>query len=350
MFQSAVIGGAYGTGKEMTEFFLSLGPTGGALALALNTVIWSAVAIASFELARVFKAFDYRSLLRVLLGPFWVVFEALYLILLMLVLAVIAAAAGTILQETFGLPYLTGVIGSMALVGLLVFGGNEVIERVFTGWSTVLYLVYVIFFIWCLRAFGPAIQESFASGVIDGSWINGGLRYAGYNLGILPAAFIAIRHHRSRKDTVISGLLTGPIAMMPAVLFFVAIAGEYPAIVGAEVPVDYMLRLLGSQTFRVVYYVMLFGTLVETGAGMIHAVNERVARAMAERKREISSGMRVACATGLLVAGALISELGLTPLVAKGYGTITWGFVVVFVLPVLTRGVFLCWKKAREEA
>lgn len=348
IFQSVVIAGGYGTGRELAEYFLSRGPLGGLLAMALATAVWSAVCIVSYEFARVFGAFDYRSFFQQLLGPFWVAFEVLYIALMMIVMAVIAAAAGTILQETFGFPYPVGVIGIMALVGLLVFGGNKTIERAFAGWSGVLYLVYLIFFVLCVTRFGPEIQASLTSGIIEGSWLVGGFEYAGYNLAVLPAVLISIRHHRNRRDTFISGLLTGPLAMLPAFLFFVAIAGQYPDIVDQAVPVNQMLELLGSRTFQIVFQVMLFGTLVETGAGMIHSVNERIARAYNDNNREFPPRTRALSAVAILALGALISQFGLTPLIARGYGTLTYGYLFVFVLPILTWGVFLI-RRARAE-
>ena len=341
VFQSVVIAGGYGTGRELAEFFLSLGPLGGLLAMAVATAVWSAVCMVSYEFARVFRAYDYRVFFRKLLGPGWVVFEALYVALMMIVLAVIAAAAGSITEETFGLPYLAGVVGILALVGFLVFGGNRAIERAFTGWSAVLYLVYLVFFVMCVRSFGPDIQASLSGGAIEGNWVFGGFKYAGYNLGVLPAVLITIRHHRTRRDTLVAGLLTGPIAMLPALLFFCAIAGEYPGILAASVPVNHMLELLGSRTFQVVFQVMLFGTLVETGAGLIHAVNERIARTFAERDRALPTRVRVVAALGLLGLGAAIAQFGLTSLIAEGYGTITIGYLLVFVLPILTWGIVL---------
>ena len=52
VFQSVVIAGGYGTGRELVEFFLSQGPLGGLLAIGITTVIWSAVSMVTFELAR----------------------------------------------------------------------------------------------------------------------------------------------------------------------------------------------------------------------------------------------------------------------------------------------------------
>lgn len=349
VFQSVVIAGAYGTGQELVEFFLSRGPAGALLAMGVTTVVWSAVCVASYEFARVFRAFEYRSFFKVLLGRFWVAFEALYVALLLLVLAVVAAAAGTMLQQGFGLPYLAGAAAIMVAVGLLVVGGSERIERAFSGWSGVLYVVYGVFFVWCAARFGPAIGASLSSGVVEGNWVRSGVAYAGYNLGVLPAVMATLRHLRSRRESVAAGLLTGPLAILPGLLFVLAAAGEYPEIASREAPVNHMLELLGSPAFAIVFQVMLFGTLAETGAGLVHAVNERVARATRDRGAGLPRWQRAAVAAGLLAAATVIARAGLIPLVARGYGTITWGFVAVFVAPVLTRGVWLALRGRRPD-
>lgn len=347
VFQSVVIAGGYGTGRELVEYFLSRGPLGGLLAMALSTLLFSLVCVVSFEFARVFRAFEYRSFFQRLLGRFWGAFEVLYIGLMMIVLAVIGAAAGSIFEETFRLHYLAGVAAIMTAVGLLVFGGNRLIERAFAGWSAVLYLVYAIFFVWCLASFSPGIRAAFAGGVVEGNWIRSGLEYVGYNLGVLPVVLITIRHARSRRDTLVSGLLAGPIGMIPALLFFVSIAGQYPGIVDEPLPANRMLSLLGSRGFQVAFQIMLFGTLAETGAGLIHAVNERIARRYRDKNLELPSRARVVAALAMLTLGALIAQFGLIPLIGIGYRYISYGYLAVFVLPVLTWGLVLIRRERR---
>ena len=44
LFQSVVIAGGYGTGREIVEFFLTYGPTGGLMGMLLvSMVIWGLV-------------------------------------------------------------------------------------------------------------------------------------------------------------------------------------------------------------------------------------------------------------------------------------------------------------------
>ena len=154
VFQSVVIGGAYGTGRELIEFFLSEGPIGGLLGILVSMAVFSAVAMVTYELARMWGAYDYRHFFKRLLGPAWWLFEACYVVLMLIVLAVVAAAAGSILEETFGLSYWIGVGAVITAVGALVFGGNEAIERFFSAWSFVLYGLYAVFFVWCFRTWG----------------------------------------------------------------------------------------------------------------------------------------------------------------------------------------------------
>ena len=347
VFQSVVIAGGYGTGRELVEFFLTQGPLGALAAVAMGTLVFSAVAMATFEFARLNRAYDYRRFFKKLLGPGWVVFEISYLILMVLVLAVVAAASGAILEETFGLPYWMGVVGIMLAVGLLAFGGSGIIERVFSAWSLVLYGTYVVFFAWCFKDFGRDIVANLGAAPLGTGWAWSGLRYAGYNLAIIPACFSVLRGHDNRRDTLVAGALTGPIAMIPALLFVVAMIGEYPAILDQRVPSNQILEVLGARWFQVTFQVVLFGTLIETGTGLIHAVNERIAGLMEDRKRVMPEWLRPTVAVGFLLIGTAVSQFGLVGLIARGYGTLTLAFIAIYVVPVLTLGV---WKIRRHTA
>ena len=346
VFQSVVIAGGYGTGRELVEFFLTQGPLGALAAVAMSTVVFSAVAMATFELARLNRAYDYRHFFRALLGRGWVLFEISYLILMVLVLAVVAAASGAILEETFGLPYWMGVAGIMLAVGALAFGGSSIIEKVFSVWSFVLYGVYIVFFAWCFRDFGRDIVGNLGAAPLGSGWAWSGVRYAGYNLAIIPACFSVLRSHDNRRDTLVAGALTGPIAMIPALLFVVAMIGEFPSILDQRVPSNQILEVLGSRGFQVTFQVVLFGTLIETGTGLIHAVNERIAGLLQDRERRMPEWVRPTVAVGFLLLGTAVSRFGLVGLIASGYGSLTLAFIAVYVVPVLTLGVWKIWRHA----
>lgn len=339
LFQSVVIAGGYGTGAELSQFFLTQGPMGGLLALFASMVVFSAVSMATYELARLWGAFDYRHFFQRLLGRAWWTFEACYVGLLLIVLAVVAAASGEIMRDTFGLNYWIGVAAVMIAVGALVFGGNELIEKAFSAWSFVLYALYLVFFAWCFKALGTDIGANLGAEPVGSGWAWAGLQYAGYNLAVIPPVLAALRLHETRRETLVAGALTGPIAMIPGLLFYLPMVGMYPEILEATVPSTVLLEALGSRPFQVAFQVVLFGTLIETGTGLIHAFNERISGLHSDRDREMPVWIRPVVAVVLLGLGTAIAGFGLTGLIARGYGTLTLGFIIVYVIPVLTLGV-----------
>jgi uncharacterized membrane protein YkvI len=73
---------------------------------------------------------------------------------------------------------------------------------------------------------------------------------------------------------------------------------------------------------------------------MLHAINERVASAYAERRRPMPRILRPALATGIMALSVYAaSAAGLVALIAQGYGMLTWAFLALVILPVLTVGV-----------
>lgn len=340
VFQSLTIGGGYGTGRELVEFFLRYGPVGGLLAMALATTIWCAVCAVTFEFARATASYDYRAFTRRLLGPAWGLYELCYLGMMVLILAVMAAAAGSILREIFDLPYYAGVLGIMACVGFFVFRGTPAIEKFLSVWSFVLYANYIVFLAWCLARFGGQVGATLAGGEVLSGWFVGGLKYGANNIGVVPAILFVVRHFETRQEAVRAGVLAGPLGILPGLFLYLAMVGQYPEIVRQTVPSDYLLSILGSRAFRIIFQVVLLGTLVETGTAMIHAVNERINGTLAEQGRAMPPLLRPALAAALLLVAALLARFGLINLIARGYGTMAWGFLLLFVIPVLTIGAY----------
>jgi uncharacterized membrane protein YkvI len=210
--------------------------------------------------------------------------------------------------------------------------------------------MYIALFLACFWNFGPQIRQAFDAWPLQEGWALGGVKYAAYNLGVIPAVLFSVRHCKERREAVGAGLLAGPIAMIPGLLFYLAIAGQYPEVLDRSVPANSLLEALGSPAFQWAFQIVLFGTLIETGTGMIHAVNERTSGFFQDRRMEMPRLLRLSMGVGLLLAGALIAQTGLKDLIAKGYGTITWGFLLIYVIPVLTLGLLKLRSSASDEA
>lgn len=340
VFQSIMIAGGYGTGRELVEFFLKFGPKGALLGMLVpSTLIVSLTSMAAFELARSYRTYDYRTFFQRVLGPGWVLYEAAYLVTVLLILAVIGAAAGTFLLETFSLPFSVGAVGLLLAVGFLVFKGTTTIEKFLAAWSFVLYATYLVFFAWSIATFGDSIREVLAGGETLPGWALSGLRYGALQVFLVPAILFSARHIETRKEALWAGALVGPIAILPGLLFLLAMIGQYPAVLERPLPANYLLEILGSRGFQITFQVVLFGTLIETGTGLIHAFNERVAGVFSKRASDMPKLLRPAIAIALLVAGSLMSRFGIVELIATGYGAMTWVSLAVVVVPLLTVGV-----------
>ena len=350
IFQSVLIAGGYGTGRELVEFFMNFGALGGFVAMITSAFLTFAVVCAvSYEFARVYQTYDYRTFFKRLLNRWWVLYEICYLVLLLIVLAVVASSAGAILNAMFGISAWFGIIGMMVGVGLLIFFGNDAITTFLSYWSFVLYAVYALFTILGLVYVSKDIGAAFSMDEFKSGFFLSGFKYAWYNLGIIPALLFSVKEIETRKEAVWSGILTGVIGIIPALLLYITLCGGYPNILSQELPTNYILGKMGILGFQVVFQVVLFGTLIETGTGFIYGVTERIGNMYKEKGRQMPKRLEQCVTIGLLVLGALIARFGLIGLIAQGYGTITWGFFIVFVIPLLTYGVYLIAKHGQKD-
>ena len=82
------------------------GPQGW-LGVVIILIGFSLLSGLAFELARVGKAYDYKSWIRMLIGPLWPMFDVLVVLILLLTVAVMSAAAAKLLEETISLETIT---------------------------------------------------------------------------------------------------------------------------------------------------------------------------------------------------------------------------------------------------
>lgn len=345
-FKAVIIGGGYATGRELAAFFLPSGPVGGLYGMILAMVIWSVVCVITFVFAIQTESRDYRSFFAKLLGPIWPAFEVAYLLAMIVTLAVFAAAAGAIGQALFGWPTLVGALVLMVAITVFTSLGNESVEGLFKYVSFFLYGTYAVFLALALSRFGDKIGLALKSNPAGEGWVTGGLTYAAYNIVGAVVILPVIRHMRGTKDAVIAGLLAGPLAMIPAILFFIAMAAFYPGIKDQALPSDFLLGQLHVPMFRLVFQAMIFAALLESGAGGLHAINERIARAYQASGRGVLPPVaRLAITAAILIGAVFVADrIGLVGLIINGYRFLAYLFLAVFVAPLLTIGL---WRVTR---
>ena len=171
-------------------------------------------------------------------------------------------------------------------------------------------------------------------------WALGGFKYALYNLGTVPAVLFCLNHIESRKEAVTAGILGGFIGIIPGALFFVSVVGYYPGVLPEEIPAVFLLQKADVPLLLIIFQLVLFGTLIETGTGFIHSVNERIQSTLRAKGKELLRWQRPIVALIMLLIALGISTFGLINLIAKGYGTAAWGFLIAYIIPLLTIGIY----------
>lgn len=341
VYQSVMVGGGYGTGREIVEYFSSYGARGGVLGMAISFATLAIVLALTFEVSRKFAAYDYRNFFRALLGRAWFVYEILIVLFFLLVLAVVAAAAGNIMRDNFGIPYAAGLMIMLLVIGVLTFFGRELVARALTFWSLFLYVMFIALFVMVIAWRGDAIANELAAGRILDGWAVSGFKYALYNLATVPLLLYIARDFRTRGETFVSGVAAAALALLPALISHFSFQSVYPEIVSQVIPIYWLLTTMGAGGFVLVYSVMLFGTFIETGAGMLQGINERLDAFFNERR---GTGLsRISHATIAVVAmlvSAMLSSGGIVRLIADGYGAMAWGFFAVYVVPLVTIGLY----------
>jgi uncharacterized membrane protein YkvI len=92
--------------------------------------------------------------------------------------------------------------------------------------------------------------------------------------------------------------------------------------------------------------IVLFGTMIETGTGFIHAVNERINSWLIDRRgMGLTRGKRGLLGGLMALIGLGVASFGLIGLIAKGYGTISWGFFILHGGALFTVGLYKIRKK-----
>lgn len=354
ILQSVLIGGGYATGREIVTYGAKYGAEGW-LAVVGIWLGFTVLSVLTFELARTYKVYDYKNFIKQLIGKFWIVFDLLFLVMAVLVIAIMASAAGNIMEQTIGIPYLAGITLVIAVVGVLSYAGESFIERFKTGGTTFLYLAYILFAVLVLSQTWGDVSAVFASGntsYVDSATTLGvlksGILYVGYNLVVFPAVFFALERQETRKESVVSGILAGALMTIPFALTYVAFMGFYPSesVMGAAVPWLPVLESVGNSGLIAFYGVVMGWTLIETSVGLIHALVDRLDRNIEDvsygplqGQTGLSATQNGLLAVGVLVGALLLSRVGIIALVAQGYTTMAYFFIALFAIPLLTIGV-----------
>ena len=358
ILQSVLIGGGYATGREIVEYGAKYGAMGWLSGFA-SFIGFSLMAILSFEMVRLFKLYDFKSLLKSLIGPFYRLFDVVYIMLMLIIIAVMSSATGAIVEQMTGLNYWVGVSVITVVVGILNFYGEKIIACFESVGTVLLYIGYISFSALVISQGSGHISQVMNTGdisftpdvtVLSALWT--GILYVGYNLVVFPASFFTIKEQTNTRQSVIGGLIAGLLMTIPWFMTYFAIMAFYPdtSVLAAPVPWLVMMAADKAPSWLFLFFGLVMGwTLIETATGMIHAMLGRIDKGLADSGRPAMARSRRAVLTiAILAASAVLAKFGIIDLIAKGYNALSYAIIVLLLVPLLTVGLYKIVKKERE--
>ena len=358
VLQSVLIGGGYATGREFVEYVAKFCAMVW-LACVGTFLGFSIIAALSFELIRLYKVYDYKSFIKEIGGPLWIVFDIVYFLFMIVIIAVMASATGSIVEQTLGLNYWVGVAAITIVVGVLNFFGARLIERFETYGTIALYIGYIIFAIIVISNNHQNMSQVFATG--DTSFVPNatapailwsGVLYCAYNLVVVPSSFFTIKRQTKTSESIISGIIGGILMTIPWFLTYFAVMCFYPNedVLAASVPWLSMMQGVAGPVVIGIFGIVMGWTLIETSTGIIHACIERVNNGLGElHKNEMTRPQQAILTLVILIGAMILSRIGIIDLIATVYNGLAYAFLIIYVVPLLTVGVYKIIKKHKEQ-
>jgi uncharacterized membrane protein YkvI len=355
VLMSVLIGGGFATGREIVQYGGQYGARGWIVGLSI-ALVFSIICMVSFEIARKYKAYDYRSHLKVYAGPLSILYDIIYFVSSLLVMSVMASATGTILETTLNTPYYVGVIVIIVISAIINFFGKKLVEKFSVAGALALYIGYIAFAIMAIAGrtdnIARVFSEADVSYVAEGStgffamiWV--GVIYVGYNIQPITTAFFTCEKLHTRKETLLSGFLAGFIILIPWALTYLALMAYYPdeSVLGAGVP--WLIMMMDVNTIVVVIFGLIAGwTLIATTVGVMNGLTDRIDKQLAEKNKPPMKGTtRVIITLAYLIGAVVMSRFGIIDLVNKGYTAMSYGMIISFAVPLLTVGVYKAFIK-----
>lgn len=348
VFLSVLFGASYGSGREVVEFVSSNGPTGGLVAIATLITTHTLLLILSFEIARLFKAYDYVSFFKVLLRRGWFLYEIVILVGLAIALSITTTVGGTVLEDHFGI---NARIGSLVILGLIVvlnYYGRKIVEESMMLSVMALFLVLVVLVVQLATGHADQVQAAFSDFEHQDGGVYKGLMYAIGGGGYIPLLLYCAAGLRSRSEALTAGLVAAVVAGVPALIFHFAFMAGYPMVIEQRIPTYWMFGQISTPLMLNVYVLVMSILVAQTGVGVLQGLIERLDVWHIERKGEpLNRAGHAAIAGGAAIFSMALGSMGIVALILRGYTIMFASFIFVFVIPLLTYGSYLVLRGER---
>ena len=350
-------GSGFATGNQEVNFYVKFGWT--TLFLPFLAMVVLGIAFRNgLAVAKDNHAHNYKTFADALYHPYEKVctpiFEICFMANILIAVSASIAGAGSLLENTLGVPYGVGIVCVGLVLLLLTTYGGDLVARVLRYKAYFLIVTLLVLVILGLRLGAPnfshiiTTQENFGTGFQAAVW--SAVLYLGFqSFGIIPIVSTARKITTTKECTLFAlfGMLMNGTLL---VLVSIMLLGYAPQILQETLPVYYVTQKIGFPWLEVLYSVILFIALLGTAISFIFTAVARFENSW--KGKGVFTNIRarrVLISLLTMVICTLGSTFGLTALVQKGYGSLGYVGLVFVVLPELIAGTIKIRKKARER-
>lgn len=365
-------GGGFASGTQLYQYFINFG-------------IWCLLTPAIAQLFQAFfqwyalrfaydnKTANYRDFCDLFYGKAHIVFsnlyEAVYLMLILLAPSIAFATGGSTLNELTGLPYLLCTV----IVGVFIFAvalmDTDRIRKAATVVSYILIIGILCVFIPNIIAQWDSITQAIsqlAAGALPvGSQESGGfggalwycVLYGAYHVASIGLYVAHAQKFENRKQcltSMIYGFIinTVVITLVAVGLLAVALDPELPNY--SVYTLLFAQRGVGAGILAPVVSLLIILGSVFSGVNMITGFVNRVVTGLEKKEDEDTAQKKrkprtVVTALACTLCTFAIAQFGLLPLVKKGYSYLGFACIVVIVLPFLVHMVLELMGKVKNK-
>lgn len=347
VFISVMFGGGASSGREIAQYMTINGPFAAYIAISLVAFIYGTVVFFCYELARLYRAYDYQAFSKVILGQkAWVLYEVCLTASMFMVLAYAATAGGTALADHFELPryYVTALL--LAAIVFLNYQGRRLVELSQVGTAAALLLCCLAIFVAALSQHSGTIAANLENTQLNlGSLLSNVWTYSVVVMAYVPIILYASRDLKSRSETLVAGYASGFTITLPFFGLHTAFLSQYPEILDKPIPNGWIAAEVLPPLFSDIFIIVLFLVILQTGVGLLQGFLERLdAWAVSHRQKPLNKKTHGLISAGSLVTCLAISGIGVIALLNKIYAITYWLFMPVFILPLFTVGAYKIFK------
>ena len=351
-------GGGFATGNQEVNYYVKFGWYSLFLpVLAMLIVGWGHRN--ALIIVKDYKTYDYKSFCNVLFHPyekfFSPLFELSFIFLAFFAISASIAAAGALLESVLGISYgVAIVIIGLILIFLTIFG-SAFVAKVLSYQSYFLIGTLLLIALAGVYAGLPNLQnlvatrETFGHSFAEAAW--SAMLYVGFqSFAVLPIISVA---HRVKSDkecnwfmvfgVILNGLF---LALICAMLFAFA-----PESLKETLPVYYVSKMhLNVPFLQLFYNFIIFIALISTVLSMLYSLVVRF-ESLIRKKGWVNDAKvsRAIVTVIILVLCTMISTLGLTTIVVKGYGALGYIGILLVLLPEIVVGTIKIRNRRKEE-